>query len=147
MNANVDGSYCYKDDEKNCKKYGRLYTYEAASNVCPEGWELPSMATVYLLWDKSDAGFETSNAYYLKSTTDWMDDNNGDDLFGFNAYPAGGYESGDFIDLSTSAYFWMQPNGNLKEVIWFRYTSDTFETVSREEKNAYSVRCVKSMNL
>ncbi|SHK69243.1 hypothetical protein SAMN05720765_104122 [Fibrobacter sp. UWH6] len=41
----------------------------------------------------------------------------------------------------------MQPNGNLKEVIWFRYTSDTFETVSREEKIAYSVRCVKSMNL
>lgn len=41
------GSYCYDDDPGdddpgNCDKYGRLYTWIAAMNACPEGWHLPS---------------------------------------------------------------------------------------------------------
>jgi hypothetical protein len=36
------GSYCYDDDLKNCSKYGRLYTFEAAKRAVPHGWHLPS---------------------------------------------------------------------------------------------------------
>ena len=36
------GSYCYDDQAANCNKYGRLYTWEAALEACPEGWHLPS---------------------------------------------------------------------------------------------------------
>ena len=35
------GSYCYNDDNENCHKYGRLYTWKAAMNACPTGWKLP----------------------------------------------------------------------------------------------------------
>ncbi|MCL2261571.1 MAG: hypothetical protein FWC15_09505, partial [Fibromonadales bacterium] len=31
-------SWCYEND---CKKYGRLYTWEKAQSVCPSGWHLP----------------------------------------------------------------------------------------------------------
>jgi len=32
----------YEDDHANGEKYGRLYTWEEAMNVCPPGWHLPS---------------------------------------------------------------------------------------------------------
>jgi len=35
-------SKCYDDIEGNCEKYGRLYNLEAAKEICPDGWELPS---------------------------------------------------------------------------------------------------------
>ncbi len=38
----VDGIYVYEDDQNNADKYGRLYTFEAAEMVCPEGWHIPS---------------------------------------------------------------------------------------------------------
>ena len=34
--------YCYDDDLKNCRKYGGLYTWEAAKQSCPDGWRLPT---------------------------------------------------------------------------------------------------------
>ncbi len=36
------GSFCYEDDLSFCEQYGRLYTWDVAQNVCPEGWRLPS---------------------------------------------------------------------------------------------------------
>lgn len=45
LNVDVDGSYCYGDEEGNCKKYGRLYTWEAAEKACKTlgpGWRLPT---------------------------------------------------------------------------------------------------------
>src|SRR4051794_10043316 len=46
-NLNVDASpsYCYDDDEQNCRRYGRLYTWAAAQRVCQSvgaGWHLPT---------------------------------------------------------------------------------------------------------
>lgn len=42
LRYNIEASYCYQDKEEFCKKYGRLYTWEAAKKACPEGWRLPS---------------------------------------------------------------------------------------------------------
>ncbi|MFC1660514.1 FISUMP domain-containing protein [Gemmatimonadota bacterium] len=42
LDIKVDGSRCYGDDENNCKKYGRLYTWDAAVSACPPGWRMPS---------------------------------------------------------------------------------------------------------
>src|SRR5262245_13672290 len=46
-NLNVDArpSYCYDDAELNCRRYGRLYTWDAARKGCQslgEGWRLPT---------------------------------------------------------------------------------------------------------
>ena len=35
-------SWCYNDVAANCDTHGRLYTWEAASQVAPEGWGLPT---------------------------------------------------------------------------------------------------------
>ena len=35
LNYETGNSYCYDDDPSNCSKYGRLYTWVAATTVCP----------------------------------------------------------------------------------------------------------------
>jgi len=34
-------SWCYDNKIYNCKKYGRLYDFDAARQACPDGWHLP----------------------------------------------------------------------------------------------------------
>ena len=34
LNVNVVPSYCYEDAERNCHRYGRLYTWESARRGC-----------------------------------------------------------------------------------------------------------------
>ena len=40
----TDSSWCFKDEESNCQKYGRLYSWNAARSACPADWHLPSKA-------------------------------------------------------------------------------------------------------
>ena len=35
-------SWCFNDGWVNCERYGRLYTWTAAQNACPNGWRLPT---------------------------------------------------------------------------------------------------------
>jgi len=45
LNVNTSSSYCYDDAEPNCRRYGRLYTWEAAQQGCRllgDGWRLPT---------------------------------------------------------------------------------------------------------
>jgi uncharacterized protein (TIGR02145 family) len=47
LSAETPSSYCYDDDLSNCRRYGRLYTWEAARKACGSlgsAWRLPSMA-------------------------------------------------------------------------------------------------------
>lgn len=37
-------SWCYNNDEAQCRDFGRLYSLEAARIACMPGWELPSEA-------------------------------------------------------------------------------------------------------
>ncbi len=38
-----EGSYCYEDTNTNCRNYGRLYEWNISTEVCPEGWHLPTI--------------------------------------------------------------------------------------------------------
>jgi uncharacterized protein (TIGR02145 family) len=42
LRYNIEGSWCYDNDEANCQDYGRLYTWDAAKKACPTGWHLPT---------------------------------------------------------------------------------------------------------
>jgi hypothetical protein len=74
MNENLDfeteGSWCYANDNANCQKYGRLYTWRAAQTACPEGWHLASENEWSLLINNADefevllSGFRNSNGKY-----------------------------------------------------------------------------------
>lgn len=49
-NYEVEGSYCYKDEPAYCDKFGRLYSYEGATQACPEGWRVPTREDWLLLF-------------------------------------------------------------------------------------------------
>ena len=42
LNVVMEDSWCYENKPDNCKKYGRLYSWDMAMSACPEGWHLPS---------------------------------------------------------------------------------------------------------
>ena len=52
LNYKMSGSYCYADEPAYCEVYGRLYTFEAAVDACPEGWRLPTVKDWTLLSSK-----------------------------------------------------------------------------------------------
>jgi uncharacterized protein (TIGR02145 family) len=44
LNYQIPNSFCYDNKIENCTQYGRLYNYQEAKTVCPQGWRLPSEA-------------------------------------------------------------------------------------------------------
>src|SRR5271166_5644714 len=45
LDVNTVPSYCYEDADLNCRRYGRLYTWESARRVCQSlsgRWRLPT---------------------------------------------------------------------------------------------------------
>lgn len=45
LDADAAPSYCYDDADANCRRYGRLYTWASAQEVCQSlggGWRLPT---------------------------------------------------------------------------------------------------------
>jgi uncharacterized protein (TIGR02145 family) len=95
-------SGCYDNNPDNCKKYGGLYDWNTALNVCPEGWHLPSSQE----WDEllKATGTVTEK---LKAVGGWDKYDNGDDAFGFSALPGGHCDSdGNFDGVGGGGYWW-----------------------------------------
>ncbi|MBR2020944.1 MAG: hypothetical protein IJ939_00775, partial [Clostridia bacterium] len=67
LNYETDSSFCYKDSAEFCEKYGRLYTWDAVVDVCPDGWHLPSKAE----WETliTAVGGRATAGKMLKSTS------------------------------------------------------------------------------
>jgi uncharacterized protein (TIGR02145 family) len=86
-----DASFCYGDDPEYCKKYGRLYTWNDAQDVCPAGWHLPNRAEWWTL--VANVGGRGEAMHALKSTSVWvsMRDTSAvaTDSYGFSILPTG----------------------------------------------------------
>ena len=106
LNYKTTYSVCYDGNPQNCTKYGRLYTRESLSQVCPNGWHLPDSlefitlinelglgVSKQLIAEKDTVNLVADVGNYLKSTTGWNDykgsNGNGSDLAGFSAIPGG----------------------------------------------------------
>ena len=51
LNYEVPDSFCYKNEPAYCEAYGRLYTFKAAVEACPEGWHIPTIGEWNLLFN------------------------------------------------------------------------------------------------
>jgi len=147
---NCEGSFAYDDDEKNVKKYGRLYTWEAAVNCTPEGWHLPTKEEFDQLESWVEAHTDGAVGTALKSTTDdWEEDKDtpkGVDEFGFCALPAG-YRVGtdDFNFLGINAIFWSASEGDTGHAFCrsLPYDFEVFDEYWLNEEFSSSVRLVR----
>jgi len=152
LNYDVKGSKCYNNDRENCEKYGRLYDWATAMKVCPSGWHLPSDAD----WDKLlyyvDGKSSTNSHYtsktagrYLKATSGWSGDGNGQDIYGFAALPGGGTYDGKFGSVGYGGGWWTASEDGNKFV--FRRGMSCSSIVGSEiqkKSDLSSVRCFKS---
>ena len=141
LNLKVDGSSCYDNKASNCRKYGRLYTWEAAKRAADliPGWHLPTDEE----WD------ELCEA--LGGTRDSDGDCESVELqeggsSGFNALLAGGsYGDGVFFDLGGGSTFWSaSPSGGSSA--FYRRVLRSGAGVYRDNVDRtlqYSVRLVK----
>lgn len=167
-------SWCYDNDAVNCEKYGRLYLWSAAIDsaalfsetgkgfgdgtcslipeeptpcepsgivrgVCPAGWHLPRYGEWYALYHMTG-----NDERFLKSKTDWIEENDGTDSFGFGALPSGFLYTArrevNFYFVGSFTDFWTPDNSGSPESAGFAYV-DGWET--RRADEAFPVRCVK----
>ena len=140
-------SFCYRNDSLNCMQWGRLYTWEKAMTVCPEGWHLPDTTDYFIL-------------------AEYVDENNGDynvgkslksgryNMFGFSGLLGSGYSpGGDAFDkggsTSGDAYFWTSSEAKnhstetyaIMRGLW--YSDGIFGILDWEKEDALAVRCIK----
>lgn len=140
-------SWCYGGWQENCDKYGRLYTWKIAKDICPVGWHLPTNAEfeelLYTVGGKKTAG------KVLKSKDGWRNDifsnKNGTDKFGLSVLPSGYRMSGGSSwSEGRCAYFWSATEQSFTNA--FALVLCEEESVNQsilEKKNGYSVRCIK----
>ena len=129
LNYKTEGSKCFGYDSDRCAKSGRLYNWETAMKVCPEGWHLPSNAE----WDKllrfvdGDKGTESpykseTAGKYLKAKSGWNKNSNGTDKYGFSALPSGfSLQGGGFFGDVGDYSDWWSANEDDSDYAYNRY--------------------------
>jgi len=135
LNYNVSGSKCYKNDPANCDKYGKLYDWETAMKVCPEGWHLPSKKEWEILAD-------FTKYRSLKAKRGWGERYNGTDDFGFKALPGGdGRSNGSFSNIGAGGFFWSASEYNSKTAYFKKNEEEIWNSV--DKSYLFSVRCLQ----
>jgi len=121
LNYKTGNSWCYDNNENNCKKYGRLYDWETAKKACPKGWHLA------LYDDCEKLGY----------------DNNG-----FSFLPGGFRDAkGKFKEVGNKDFYWSAENYGSKEALFWSSEDLCQGTEARfvatDKATGLSVRCVK----
>ncbi len=173
-NEGTAKSYCYENSADSCAKYGRLYLWSAAMDsaavfgdgggcgygstceagsatfevqgVCPAGWHLPSRAEFETLF--AAVGGKKVAGTVLKSTSGWMEDGNGTDVYGFSALPAGRYYYGGiFNDVGSYAGFWSatEDGSDLASCWYLNAGGAGLNGLSKEY--GFAVRCLRNSPL
>ncbi|GBU22052.1 hypothetical protein R80B4_01955 [Fibrobacteres bacterium R8-0-B4] len=157
LNIMTADSWCYDNADSNCVKYGRLYTWNAANTVCPNGWHLPSRAE----WDSLARAVEGTKGYssesyyhhwydagkYLKSAIGWAAYSEIENLntSGFSALPGGGWGyGGSFTDVGDFGIWWTAEEyfSGFAYNRSMGYNSDMVYEQYNGSGYGFSVRCV-----
>jgi uncharacterized protein (TIGR02145 family) len=147
-NVNVvdSASYCYEDAERNCGRYGRLYTWESAHRVCKllgDGWRLPTdddwrqMANRYggLGNDSGAKGKSAYAALVIGGTS------------GFNAVLGGNRSNGKYERLEAHGFYWTASEANSATAVFYNFGKGSqalYRQPEGEKQMAISVRCVRN---
>jgi uncharacterized protein (TIGR02145 family) len=146
LNLNIRASYCYEGSELNCRRYGRLYTWEAAQQGCQslgDGWRLPTndewrqMAKHYggVRDDSDDTGTAAFKALMVGGSS------------GFNALLGGGRsDNSEYTRLEAHGFYWTATETDPARA-WFYNFGKGGLALNRhsegEKGRAFSVRCVR----
>jgi len=143
LNYNASSSKCYKDEENNCKKYGRFYNWNTAKSACPKGWHLPSGKEWQILVDF--AGGDATAGKKLRTTSGWDGNSgNGTDDFGFSALPGGYANSSGNFDVAGYYGRWWSAESDGKYADYLHIgIKDEVNRGSYNSSCFLSVRCLQ----
>jgi uncharacterized protein (TIGR02145 family) len=146
LNVKTALSYCYKDAEPNCERYGRLYMWESARRVCQslgDGWRIPTddewrrMAKHYggVSEDSADKG-KAAYKVLLRGGSS-----------GFNALLGGGRsEDGQYARLEAHGFYWTASEIDEAKAWYYNFGKGGLALHRQsggEKQRAFSVRCVR----
>ncbi len=147
LNYEMAGSYCYNNNASNCMRYGRLYTWNAAMNTCPDGWHLPTYDELVSLIENASGQFLAGGV--LKSKGGWKKCRQcdiADDMYGFSALPTGVMnEDGSFDKIFEYVFLWSatETESNQIPYMGFANISSVAMLFLGNKNKGFSVRCVK----
>jgi len=149
LNLDIPASYCYDDKKENCERYGRLYTWESATEGCRllgAGWRLPTrdewkqLTALYsgIGKDSNEIRKEAYKVLVYQGESK------------FNAVLGGGRDlEGQYSRLEAHGFYWSATE-NDSATAWFynfaKGSQSLFQQDGGEKRRAFSVRCVKSVN-
>ncbi len=139
-------SFCYADDEANCRRYGRLYTWEKARQACQTlgpGWRLPTDADWRQLAQRyggarGDDGRLGSEAYEALLTGGRS---------GFDAVLGGGRSGeGEYARGDAHGFYWTATENSPSTAVFYNFGKGSrglYRQREGEKVSAFAVRCVK----
>jgi len=145
LNVNASPSYCYDDTESNCRRYGRLYTWESAQRGCQslgDGWRVPTdvewrqMAKRYggVSDDSADKGRSAFTALLSGGTS------------GFNAVLGGNRSDGQYARLEAHGFYWTATDNGSGSAPFYNFGQNG-QALHRQPQGpkqmAISVRCLR----
>ena len=147
LNAAIEPSYCYDNSAQNCRRYGRLYTWESAQQACRAlggGWRLPTeedwrqLGSHYggIRQESADLGKAAHAALMTGGSS------------GFNAVYGGGriHKSAEYERIEAHGLYWSATESS-QDRVWIYNFGKGGQSVGRHENGdklgAFSVRCVK----
>ena len=147
LSVNADQSYCYDGAELNCRRYGRLYTWESAQRGCRslgDGWRLPTddewrqMAKHHggVSADSGDGGKAAYRALLIGGSS------------GFDALLGGGrsHDDGQYARLEAHGFYWTASEIDSATAPFYNFGKGG-QALHRqgegEKQRAFSVRCVR----
>jgi uncharacterized protein (TIGR02145 family) len=128
--------------------FGRLYCWEIAMEVCPDGWHLPSDEEWKALADHL-GGESIAGSKMKKISNYWVSLNEeASDVSGFSALPGGYQEDPDdavYPFMGEMGFFWSTKEKS-GSVAWFRYVKydgNLLKAGNGDKEFGMSVRCLK----
>lgn len=144
LNYDMPNSWCIE-----CETYGRVYTYQAATQGCPLGWHLPSEAEWNVLTDFAGGRSVVGGNLKETGTEHWKSPNTGaTNTSGFTALPHGYRSMNGVLNFKTKMGLWWSSGENVKFPMnaWslrLDYNKSEVSYVESDKNVGLSVRCIK----
>ena len=146
LSVDTPSTYCYDDSALNCRRYGRLYSWESAQRGCLSlggGWRLPTedewrrLARTYggVSDDSTDGGQVAYRALSIGGDS------------GFDASLGGGRSpQGEYARLEAHGFYWTASDTD-PATAWFYNFGKGQLALHRQREGekqwAFSVRCIR----
>ena len=136
------GSKDKKSKESFCNPNGQV-----VRGVCPIGWHLPSEFEWVTLINA--VGGRSSASVNLRTVTDWLDNPQGIDSYGFSVLPSGSrkVDRETFSHFGVEALFWSSMENDYDVAYAWNFLRSSVSEGRYDKKTGASVRCLKDYDV